>query len=109
MARRAGKAASRRARQRRVQRPGPAPQPVAASPQTAPTASPPEPARSVSAASVRRTGPARQAAGSQLTAAERSEYHYVERDLRDIVILTIAMALLLALSYVLVHALAIVP
>jgi hypothetical protein len=41
----------------------------------------------------------RQAVGSELTAAERSEYHYVERDLRDIGILTAVMAALLLLAW----------
>lgn len=41
----------------------------------------------------------RQSAGSQLTSAERSEYHYVERDLRDIAILTVVMTALLLLAW----------
>jgi hypothetical protein len=47
--------------------------------------------------------------GSELTAAERSEYHYVERDLRDIGILTLVMAALLAVSYLAVQGLGLVP
>lgn len=97
MARRAGKAASRKARQRRVQRPGIGPQaPAPAAPASAVS----EPAARVPATGLRRTVPARQAVGSQLTDTERSEYHYVERDLRDIAILTVVMAALLALSWV---------
>jgi hypothetical protein len=96
MARRAGKAASRKSRQRRVQRPTPpigAPPPAAgtdfleADPRSATTAPPPRP---------RSTG---LLAGSTLTATERAEYHYVERDLRNIGILTVVMAGLLILAW----------
>jgi len=45
------------------------------------------------------------ATGSQLTAGERSEYHYVERDLRDIGILTSIMALLLLAAWIAFRAL----
>ena len=92
MARRAGKAASRKARQRNVPRvPRPAPPPAA----------PVEPTSSAAAAaeSVARRAPVSTsyAGGSTLTATERSEYHYVERDLRNIGILTAVMfGLLLA-------------
>ena len=37
--------------------------------------------------------------GSTLTTSERTEYHYVERDLRNIGILTVAMAVLLFLAW----------
>ena len=91
MARRAGKAASRKARQRNVPRaprpaaPPTAPdQPVEAATTTPTLGDPPRPARRPSA-------PAAYAGGSTLTAAERSEYHYVERDLRNIGILTLVM------------------
>ncbi len=47
---------------------------------------------------------ARPAAGSQLTATERSEYHYVERDLRDIGILTAVMAALLFVAWLIFSA-----
>lgn len=101
MARRAGKAASRKARQRRVQRPGIGPQaPSAASAESAL----PEPAARVPAPGLRRSVPARQAVGSELTATERSEYHYVERDLRDIAILSVVMAALLGLSWFVIQA-----
>ena len=104
MARRAGKAASRKARQRRVQRPGAA-SPLPAAPDTAaaPVEAVPTPTASP------RSTPSRAAVGSALTANERSEYHYVERDLRDIAILSVVMALLLGLSYFAVRALDIVP
>ena len=115
MARRAGKAASRRSRQRRAQRPT-APPPAAAPPPSA-TAPPPvgdvpvdvvaveprdEPRRA-SAAVVSAPSPARAYAsgGSTLTDRERAEYHYVERDLRNIGILTaILFALLIAAWFV---------
>jgi len=109
MARRAGKAASRRARQqRRAQRPI-SPPPAAAPPPvdevpvegladeprpeprrtTAPVVSAPSPARAYAAG------------GSSLTDRERAEYHYVERDLRNIGILTaILFALLIAAWFV---------
>jgi hypothetical protein len=38
--------------------------------------------------------------GSTLTASERSEYHYVERDLRNIGILSLVMVGLLILAWV---------
>jgi len=104
MARRAGKAASRKARQRRVQRPGAGP--------AVPTIAPPsvdEATPSATATPARRSPPPRPAIGSALTMNERSEYHYVERDLRDIGILSVAMAVLLGLSYFVVRALDIVP
>ena len=104
MARRAGKAATRRARQRNVQRP-PA-TPAASSPTAAEAVEPgtsavtPKSSGTTSGpTATRRPVPVRQAVGSQLTASERSEYHYVERDLRDIGILTAAMAALLLLAW----------
>jgi hypothetical protein len=96
MAKRAGKAASRKARQRKIQRPpAPAAVPAAAVESDAPSPAPvtaPPPARRASA-------PTGAAPSSQLTATERSEYHYVERDLRDIAILTAAMAALLFVAW----------
>ena len=103
MARRSGKAASRRSRQRRAQRQAP-PAPVSRAP-TVEAESPdrPEEAREeprrTAAAAPSAPSPARAyAAGvSSLTARERAEYHYVERDLRNIGILTaILLALLVA-------------
>jgi hypothetical protein len=108
MARRAGKAASRRSRQRRANRPAPPPT-VAATP-------PPEEAvldervdealeepRRASAPAVSAPSAARAyaAGGSSLTERERAEYHYVERDLRNIGILTaILFAALIAAWFV---------
>ena len=110
MARRAGKAASRRARQqRRAQRPTPPPS-TAAPPPSAAAPPPvdevavegvadeprPEPRRA-SAPVVSAPSPARAyaAGGSSLTDRERAEYHYVERDLRNIGILTAILFALL--------------
>ena len=109
MARRAGKAASRKARQRKIQRPAP---PVSAPP---PSAVPPvgtpdareaitlDPPRRVSAPSSERAY-----AGSTLTDRERAEYHYVERDLRNIGILSLVMAVMLVGAYFLFNAVGIV-
>lgn len=115
MARRAGKAASRKARQRNTARP---PRPAA------PSAPPPTPSTDTVAAAdpsavavppvgtpdaraarslnppTRRTVAA-SAFGSTLTDRERSEYHYVERDLRNIGVLTVVMVALLLLAWVL--------
>jgi hypothetical protein len=109
MARRAGKAASRRARQqRRAQRPTPPP-PAAAPPpaaeveveETAEVTR--EEPRRAPAPAVSAPSPARAYAsgGSTLTDRERAEYHYVERDLRNIGILTaILFALLIGAWFV---------
>jgi hypothetical protein len=106
MARRAGKAASRKARQRRVQRPGTVPPQPSAPPSSVEET---EAAASVAATPARRNLPPRPAIGSALTVNERSEYHYVERDLLGIAILSVVMAVLLGLSYFVVRALDIVP
>lgn len=102
MAKRAGKAASRRARQRTVRRPL-----VPASP-AAPisTTGSDEGVTPAVAASAPKAGVLvpRPAVGSQLTATERSEYHYVERDLRDIGILTAVMAALLFVAWLIFSA-----
>ena len=96
MARRAGKAASRKARQRNVPRAAVRPAPVR--PVDAPEAA-------TSAEPARREAPplstAAVASGSTLTVRERAEYHYVERDLRNIGILTALMALLLFAAWIL--------
>jgi hypothetical protein len=46
--------------------------------------------------------------GSVLTDRERAEYHYVERDLRNIGILTAVMVALLVLAYFVFSALGLV-
>jgi len=97
VARRAGKAASRKARQRNVPRaparPAVAPTPV---PPVATTdareATSPEPTRRV-------TAPAGAGIGSSLSVRERAEYHYVERDLRNIGILSALLAVLLFVAW----------
>jgi hypothetical protein len=44
-------------------------------------------------------------AGSHLTSREQAEYHYVERDLRNIGVLTAAMVVLLFVAWAVVRAL----
>jgi hypothetical protein len=111
MARRAGKAASRKARQRYVPktpRPAATPAPEVTSvdrpatiddaPIEAPTAEP-----------RRRSAPVAYATtGSTLTLRERAEYHYVERDLRNIGILSLVMAVLLVAAYFVFNALGVI-
>ncbi len=109
MARRAGKAASRKARQRYVPKtPRPAPAP---GPETAPSA----PADSTvaretgSADQPRRTAPVAYASGgSTLSVRERAEYHYVERDLRNIGVLSLVMVVMLIAAYFLFDAVGII-
>ena len=99
MARRAGKAANRKARQRSAaQRAATRP----AAPPPAPAATPvppvgtPDAREAVSLDPPKRVSSPRLAtAGSTLTTSERAEYHYVERDLRNIGILTAILFALL--------------
>ena len=97
MARRAGKAASRKARQRNVPRtPRPAARPDAA----VPSVGTPDAREAVSLDPPQRaSAPALRSGSSTLSGRERAEYHYVERDLRNIGILTAVMALLLFLAW----------
>ena len=97
MARRpGGKAASRKARQRYV--PRAAATPAAA---TAPEVEPAEARQAAAAAPPRAAASALSTnTGSTLTLRERAEYHYVERDLRNIGILTALMAVLLLVAWV---------
>ena len=101
MPRRAGKAASRKARQRPVKRPL---QHVTLPPPTASAVPPvgtPDAREATSLDPPRRTvPPVAASAGSGLTGRERAEYHYVERDLRNIAILTLLMAIGLAIAWV---------
>jgi hypothetical protein len=103
MPRRAGKAASRKARQRPVKRPAiPAATPV-------PPVGTPDAREAISLNPPRRSSPPSGAmAGSILTDRERAEYHYVERDLRNIGILTAIMVALLVLAYFVFSALGLV-
>lgn len=95
MARRTGKAATRRARQQRRARMGPA--------APAPASTPQEPAEGTPSgggeprpASPRQPVFAAVPAGSRLGENAREEYHYVGRDLRNTAILSLIMAALLA-------------
>ena len=106
MARRAGKAANRKARQRSaVQRAAtrpatPPPAPPAAAGTPVPPVGTPDARQAISLDPPRRvTAPSTAGAGSTLTTRERAEYHYVERDLRNIGILTAIMAVLLLLAW----------
>jgi hypothetical protein len=106
MARRAGKAANRKARQRYVPR---TPRPAAAATPVPPVGTPD--AREATALDPpRRTGATSgaRAAASELTTNQRAEYHYVERDLRNIGILTAVMAAMLVASWFVFNALGLV-
>ena len=103
MARRVGKAANRKARQRSAAQRA-AGRPAAAQP--APSATPIPPVGTPDAREAASLDPSRRVAapvaaglGSTLTTSERAEYHYVERDLRNIGILSAGMALLLFLAW----------
>ena len=116
-----GKAVSRKARQRNVPRaprpastPAPTPPPdevVEAAAEAAPVLDAPvaAPAPAPSQAPARRRsspGPsAGLSSGSGLSAAERSEYHYVERDLRNIGVLSLVMLALLVVAWLIFNAL----
>jgi hypothetical protein len=100
MPRRAGKAASRRARQRPVRRPlqhVTLPPPASA----VPPVGTPDAREAVSLDPPRRvTQPSGAGAGSTLSVRERAEYHYVERDLRNIAVLSALMALGLLAAWI---------
>lgn len=107
MARRVGKAASRKARQRNVPRtPRPTTAPTAAAgpldPAIAvPPVGTPDARAATSLDPLRRvSAPTTAGYGSTLTTRERAEYHYVERDLRNIGILTAVMAALLLIAWI---------
>ena len=106
MARRAGKAANRKARQRsaaqRANRPASATPPAApAEPMEAvPPVGTPDARAATSLDPPRRaSAPSFTTGASTLSTRERAEYHYVERDLRNIGILTAVMAVLLFLAW----------
>jgi len=110
MARRAGKAASRKARQRYVPKtPRPAPTPTPGD-VAAPSVGTPDAREAVSLDPPRRTTPVTYGVGggSILSTRERAEYHYVERDLRNIGILSLVMVVMLVGAYFLFDALGIV-
>ena len=103
MARRAGKAASRKARQRSLQRTS---RPAAPPPAPASSAPPVDlPDATTSEPPQRASTPSPRGGASTLTTRERAEYHYVERDLRNIGILTAVIAALLLLAWVVFSAL----
>jgi hypothetical protein len=105
MARRAGKAANRKARQRYVPR---TPRPAAAATPVPPVGTP-DAREATSLDPPRRTaGASARAAGSELSSNQRAEYHYVERDLRNIGILTAVMAAMLVASWFVFSALGLV-
>lgn len=107
MPRKAGKAASRKARQRSVKRAArPASSPASASTtgpsidaDVVPPVGTPDAREAASLTPPRRATTARTQVGSTLTSSERAEYHYVERDLRNIAVLTAAMAVLLFVAW----------
>ena len=99
MARRAGKAASRRARQRNVPRSAARPAAPATPIPPVPPVGTPDAREAVSLDPPRRVASPLAAGGSQLSGRERAEYHYVERDLRSIGILTAIMAVLLLAAW----------
>lgn len=109
MARRAGKAASRKARQRyqpRTPRPAPTPAPSDAPPgvptdTAADTREPEAPRRSTPV-------PSFASASSSLSLRERAEYHYVERDLRNIGILSVVMAIILVIAWFVFNAMGLI-
>jgi hypothetical protein len=113
MARRAGKAASRKARQRSVQQRsaqrGTRPATTPAPPTPVPPVGTPDAREATSLDPPPRVAAPSFASGaSTLTTRERAEYHYVERDLRNIGILTAVMAVLLLLAWILFSALGLV-
>ncbi len=114
MARRSGKAANRRSRQRPARRPATRTSPTtgsAAAPANAETAelaptvtaAPPVPP---AVARPRRTGST--PIGSALAEAARAEYHYVGRDLRNMIVLVVIMAVLMGVAVFAFHAAGIV-
>lgn len=111
MARRAGKAASRKARQRYVPKtPRPAPDPAPEAAVTVPPVGTPDVRQATSLDQPRRTAPMTYGTGggSILSARERAEYHYVERDLRNIGVLSLVMVALLVGAYFLFNAIGLV-
>lgn len=101
MARRAGKAASRKARQRYVPKtPRPAPDPAPEAEVAVPPVGTPDARQATSLDQPRRTTPiAYGGGGSTLSMRERAEYHYVERDLRNIGVLSAVMVALLIAAW----------
>ncbi|MEO8245951.1 MAG: hypothetical protein ABI622_02420 [Chloroflexota bacterium] len=118
MAKRGGKAATRRQRQRATARPAaprpaPAPAPVpttsTGADATAVTPIPSTPAASIPTTprKARPTVGGGLAGSSRLTEKAMAEYHYVRMDLRNIGVLSLVLMGLLAVAYVLVDVLGI--
>jgi hypothetical protein len=104
MARRpGGKAVNRKARQRNVPRPPRASAPTGDAvvvPAPVPPVGTPDAREAISLDPPRRVvAPPGAGAGSTLTDRERADYHYVERDLRNIGVLTAIMAVLLVAAW----------
>jgi cobalamin biosynthesis Mg chelatase CobN len=119
MARRSGKAANRRSKQRPARRagarpapgPGPANAPTPAQATTETAARAPTMTSAPPPAAGRLTRPARGSSasvGSALAEAARAEYHYVSRDLRNMAVLVVIMAVLLTAAVFAFHAAGIV-
>lgn len=119
MARRGGKAASRKAKQRKAQRPSSAARPAAPAPSPIDAAfeptveSAPMQVADPPARETRETGEARErtrratrdprqmvAGPSRLGERAQQEYHYVVRDLRNIGVLVAIMAAILAVAFI---------
>lgn len=101
MPRRAGKAASRRARQRATQRSSrPAPPPALPQPQAdaVPPVGTPDAREAATLTPARRETPV-VVGDSRLAGRARDDYHYVERDLRSIALLTALMVVLLLVAW----------
>jgi hypothetical protein len=109
MPRRAGKAAGRRARQRAGQRAARRTPPSLPRPQAdaVPPVGTPEAREAESLTPPRRTAPpaAEVVGDSRLSGRMQAEYHYVERDLRNIAILTAAMVVVLFVAWVIFQSL----
>ena len=114
MARRSGKAANRRSRQRPARRAAArtAPAPASSPPATTETAAPaPTVTSAPQPAPARATRPGRISYAvvvSALAEAARAEYHYVGRDLRNMAILVVIIAVLMAAAVFAFHATGIV-
>jgi hypothetical protein len=123
MAKRGGKAATRRQRQRATAKPAaprPVARPAAPSPATVSTETHIDTSTSTSVAAAtptsgvpttppraRPTLPNGLAGSSRLTEKAMAEYHYVRMDLRNIGILSLVLLALLAVAYVIVNVLGI--
>ena len=112
MTRRSGKAANRRSRQRPAHRAAsrlapPAP-PAAASLEPEASAAAAPPATPAPRLAPRPTRQGSAAVGSVLAEAARAEYHYVGRDLRNMAVLVVIIAVLLAAAVFAFHAAGIV-